>query len=104
MEAVGQSRVVGVIGTWRVLRFTITRAAPQVTPANLQWFLNSSTLENPQAVFSHDLLSVNLTNLVLADEGLYTLVASTAAGEGHDSISLDVQGTVSMLYSSNCLC
>ena len=103
MEAVGQSRVVGVIGTWRVLRFTITRAAPQVTPANLQWFLNSSPLENPQAVFSHDLLSVNLTNLVLTDEGLYTLVASTAAGEGHDSISLDVQGKHAVFIKLLCV-
>ena len=91
MEAVGESRVVGLVGAWQVLRFTIARAAPQVTPANLQWLFNSSPFENPQAVFSHDLLSVNLTNLVFSDEGLYTLVASTAAGEDQDSISLDVQ-------------
>lgn len=101
MEVVGESRVVGLIGTWQVLRFTITRGAPQVTPANLWWLQNSSPLENPQAVFSHDLMSVNLTNLVLENEGLYTLVASTTAGEGQDSISLDVQGK--HVVSSYCL-
>ena len=101
MVAVGESRVVGLIGTWQVLRFTITMGAPQVTPANLWWLHNSSPLENPQAVFSHDLLSVNLTNLVLENEGLYTLVASTTAGEGQDSISLDVQGK--HVVSSDCL-
>jgi len=93
--------VVGLIGTWQVLRFTITRGAPQVTPANLRWLHNSSPLENPQAVFSNDLLSVNFTNLVLENEGLYTLVASTTAGEGQDSISLDVQGK--HVVSSDCL-
>ena len=101
MEVVGESHVVGLIGTGQVLRFTITRGAPQVTPANLWWLHNSSLLENPQAVFSHDLLSVNLTNLVLENEGLYTLVASTTAGEGQDSISLDVQGK--HVVSSDCL-
>jgi len=47
------------------------------------------------------MLSVNFTNLVLENEGLYTLVASTTAGEGQDSISLDVQGK--HVVSSDCL-
>ena len=93
--------MVGLIGTWQVLRFTITRGAPQVTPANLWWLHNSSPLENPQAVISNDLLSVYFTNLLLENEGLYTLVASTTAGEGQDSISRDVQGK--HVVSSDCL-
>ena len=92
LSAIGGSEKIGVLGGRVVLAFTVIRAAPPVTSGDIQWLFDTEELINPRAVFAGDRLSVNITNLTLSDEGEYKIEASTAAGIGSATVSLDVQG------------
>ncbi len=88
------TEVTGVLGNSVVLEFVVDRATPPVTGEDITWFFGSNLLVNDRATFSSDILSVNISQLEYLDEGVYTLVASTAAGTGSADITLDIQGKV----------
>ena len=113
IEAVNEE-VLGVVGMNATISFTITRASPEVAQGDIQWTFvslfsqateditpNTSINSSDHLVFSDDLLSLTIvnisqsgedTNFFQADEGLYRLTASNAAGIRNASVNLTVEG------------
>ena len=99
VEAVSVSPVLGINGMSATLQFSI--ALPPVIPVSIEWRFNPIsgpvvTLTQSSSVrynFSADMLSLSITGLVSADEGTYTLIASTLAGSNSAVIYMFVQGT-----------
>ena len=103
VEAVSVSPVLGIKGLSTTLQFSVSAdALPPVIPANVEWRFNPIsgpvvTLTQSSSVryaFSADMLSLTITGLVSADEGTYTLIASTIAGSDSAAIHMFVRGTV----------
>ena len=76
------------------------RVFPAVQLSNIQWiyttengsrFLNTS-FPNTRYNFSSDLLTLTITNLQVADDGNYTLVALNEAGISNATYNLTVFG------------
>ena len=101
MEAISESPVLGIKGMSTTLQFSVSAdALPPVTPANVEWQFNpiSSPVvtltpsSSARYSFSADMLSLTITDLVLADEGTYTLIVSTIAGSNSADIHMFVRG------------
>ena len=87
------SPVIGVIGRSTTLTFNIIEDNPIVIPDDIQWLLNDNELHAGGRIsFSIYKRSIIISRLQLLDEGVYTLIASNAAGTSRSSIYLDVEG------------
>ena len=78
-----------------------SRVFPTVQLSNIQWIysteksseiLDTSSSNNPRYNFSSNLLSLIITNLQVADDGNYTLMASNEAGIDTATFNLTVYG------------
>ena len=83
------------------LNFTITRASPDVQPANVEWIFESESLnlsqvindsDNDRYYFSESRRSLTIFNLAINDSGRYSLIARNPAGIESGFIELDIQG------------
>ena len=73
-----------------VLQFVVVMAMPPVNADDVALLFGSDVLQLGFD-FSNNLFLFNISILVESDEGVYTLVATTAAGSGNASIFLDIQ-------------
>ena len=89
-----RANIVALVGRSTTLEFKVVRASPPVRPDDIQWLLNSNPLVNSRVQYSYssDHLNATIANVTFPDEGVYLLVATTEAGTGNGSISVDVQG------------
>ncbi len=99
MVATDTEDVVAVLGDKTVLVFVIAHDNPPVSPDDVVWFFNNGITEveiaypgDGRRVIAEDRLSLYINGTTFADEGIYTLLASNAAGQGVGASSLDVQG------------
>lgn len=87
--------VIGILSRSITLTVNVMEDNPLVTPSGIKWFHNNSVLvSGPRIIFSSNRLSVTISNLMLSDEGTYTVIADNPAGSDSSSIFLDVEGIV----------
>ena len=99
------SEVIGVVnrdGSFSdiTLGFFITGDVPEVTMEDITWMYaptNSSgkvplTANNSKFTFTSDRLSVTVSNLILSDDGMFTLTATNDAGIALATVRLTIHG------------
>ena len=98
MAAVSSSPLIGAQGTSVTLQFSISDDLPPVKLFDIVWRFTpfgSSAMQlitsNGRYIFSDDMLSLTIGELIVSDEGSYTLEATTIAGSSSATIFLDVQ-------------
>ena len=91
------SQLTVLIGFNTTISFSV-RAAPLVTPSDIEWiFQNSSNevteiLSTARYSFSEDKLSLTIYSIREEDEGQFTLIAANVLGQDQASIQLVVDG------------
>lgn len=123
VTAITESPLVAVFGRSATLSFSVTEDIPPVTPEGIVWMFREMTVgsggsgesgesgdsgENEESgevqghvldseysryIFSEDRRTLTIFPVHDSDEGLYTLMATNAAGSDSNSISVDVQCT-----------
>ena len=83
--------------------FTISNAQPQVDPDNITWSFVSASSGNSTSLvedatdrysFSPDRQTLMISNVLLEDEGRYTMNAENPGGASQASVSVQVRGTI----------
>ena len=107
MAAVSISPLIRAQNTSVTLQFSISDDLPPVTSTDVVWRftpVGSSIMQtitsDGRYIFSDDTLSLTIGELVVSDEGSYTLEATTTAGSDSATIFLDVQSTYLILIHS----
>ena len=100
VAAVSSSPLIGAQNTSVTLQFSIFNDLPPVSSTDVVWQftpVGSSVMQaitsDGRYIFSDDMLSLTIGELVVTDEGSYTLEATTIAGFDSATIFLDVQST-----------
>ena len=81
-----------------IVSFLTDRAFPLVEPSDITWIhnnvqLNTSCLDcEPRYTFTEGLLTLNITNLQVSDDGQFTLRARNPAGYDEATTKLTVHG------------
>ena len=105
MEPISESPLLGIKGTTTTLQFSVSAdALPPVTLANMEWQFNPITSpvvtltadSSARYTFSSDMLTLNISGVVLSDEGTYSLIVSTVAGSDSADIHMFVRGTANL--------
>ena len=95
------SELLGVVYRNVSIQFTITRASPEVTLNNIRWTFTPtngpiSDITNKsvsgKAIFNEALTRLDISNISMEDEGLYTLTATNPAGVRSATVNISVEG------------
>lgn len=94
-----------------VLSFSITTGFPPVSSEGIQWLfqlrkgavMDITLSTDPRLSYSPDRLSLTLTGITYFEEGVYTVIASNAAGSGNASILLNIESEGNSLIANQLL-